>query len=74
MNRFAETVKPTKHEGASHKEFPELGLICLGQGCPTDMNNIPARQMFIPVFSMGAQRRIKILYMAYKRLKEQKEK
>lgn len=48
--------------------------MCLDQDCATEVNNIPARQMFTPMFSMGSQRRIKILDMAYKRLKEQKQK
>lgn len=49
-------------------------LMCLDQDCATEVNNTPARQMFTPMFSMGSQRRIKILDMAYKRLKEQKQK
>lgn len=47
---------------------------CLDQDCPTKVNNIPARLMFTPVFSMGTQKRIRILDLVLKRLKEQKQK
>lgn len=73
-NRFAETVKPTKPEGATQgeAEFPEPGLMCLDKDSSTELNSIPARQMSVPVFSRGTQSKIKILDMAIKGLKEQK--